>query len=92
MRRARRTALTAQTGLRTTGSSGHSRTLESAYLALRHTLLDGPVLRPGDRPGIEQELWALLTLYQPRHHPAAPATATAAHPPGSVPSLPPAGS
>ena len=38
--------------------------IESAYLALRHTLLDGQVLRSGDRPGVEQELWALLTLYQ----------------------------
>ena len=38
--------------------------IESAYLALRHTLLDGRVLRSGDRPGLEQELWALLTLYQ----------------------------
>ncbi|HEY5359491.1 MAG TPA: IS4 family transposase [Streptosporangiaceae bacterium] len=38
--------------------------IESAYLALRHTLLDGRVLRSGDRPGIEQELWAMLTLYQ----------------------------
>jgi hypothetical protein len=38
--------------------------IESAYLALRHTLLDGRVLRSGDRPGIEQELWALLTPYQ----------------------------
>ena len=38
--------------------------IESAYLALRHTLLDGHVLRSGDRPGVEQELWALLTLYQ----------------------------
>jgi hypothetical protein len=38
--------------------------IESAYLALRHTLLDGRVLRSGDRPGIEQELWALLTLCQ----------------------------
>jgi hypothetical protein len=38
--------------------------IESAYLALRHTLLGGRVLRSGDRPGIEQELWALLTLYQ----------------------------
>jgi hypothetical protein len=38
--------------------------IESAFLALRHTLLDGRVLRSGDRPGIEQELWALLTLYQ----------------------------
>jgi hypothetical protein len=38
--------------------------IESAYLALRHTLLQGHVLRSGDRPGIEQETWALLTLYQ----------------------------
>jgi hypothetical protein len=38
--------------------------IESAFLALRHTLLDGRVLRSGDRPGIEQELWALLTVYQ----------------------------
>jgi Insertion element 4 transposase N-terminal/Transposase DDE domain len=38
--------------------------IESAFLALRHTLLDGHVLRSHDRPGIEQELWALLTLYQ----------------------------
>jgi hypothetical protein len=38
--------------------------IESAFLALRHTLLGGRVLRSGDQPGIEQELWALLTLYQ----------------------------
>jgi hypothetical protein len=38
--------------------------IETAYLALRHTLLDGHVLRSGDRPGLEQEVWALLTLYQ----------------------------
>jgi Insertion element 4 transposase N-terminal/Transposase DDE domain len=38
--------------------------IESAYFALRHTLLDGQVLRSGDRPGLEQETWALLTLYQ----------------------------
>ncbi len=38
--------------------------IESAFLALRHTLLTGRVLRSGDRPGVEQELWALLTLYQ----------------------------
>ncbi len=37
---------------------------ESAYFALRHTLLNGHVLRSGDRPGLEQEVWALLTLYQ----------------------------
>ena len=33
-------------------------------MALRHTLLNGRVLRSGDRPGVEQELWALLTVYQ----------------------------
>ena len=38
--------------------------IESAYYALRHTLLGGAVLRSGDRPGIEQETWALLALYQ----------------------------
>jgi hypothetical protein len=38
--------------------------IETAYLALRHTLLNGHVLRSGDRPGLEQEIWALLTLYQ----------------------------
>ena len=38
--------------------------IESAYFALRHTLLDGHVLRSGDRAGLEQEMWALLTLYQ----------------------------
>ena len=38
--------------------------IEIAYLALRHTILDGHVLRSQDRPGLEQEIWALLTLYQ----------------------------
>jgi len=38
--------------------------IESAYLALRHTMLAGHVLRSQDRPGVEQEVWALLTLYQ----------------------------
>ena len=38
--------------------------IESAYYALRHTLLGGRVLRSGDRPGLEQETWALLTVYQ----------------------------
>jgi hypothetical protein len=38
--------------------------IEVAYLALRHTILDGQVLRSHDRPGLEQEIWALLTLYQ----------------------------
>lgn len=37
---------------------------ESAYYALRHTLLHGRVLRSHDPVGVEQEMWALLTLYQ----------------------------
>jgi hypothetical protein len=37
---------------------------ESAYYALRHTILHGRVLRSGDPVGVEQEMWALLTLYQ----------------------------
>ena len=37
---------------------------EVAYLALRHTLLQGRVLRSKDPAGLEQEIWALLTLYQ----------------------------
>jgi hypothetical protein len=38
--------------------------IESAYYALRCTLLNGHVLRSGDRSGLEQETWALLALYQ----------------------------
>ena len=37
---------------------------EITYLALRHTLLQGRVLRSGDPAGLEQEMWALLALYQ----------------------------
>jgi hypothetical protein len=37
---------------------------EVTYLALRHTLLRGRVLRSEDPAGIEQEMWALLALYQ----------------------------
>lgn len=37
---------------------------ESAYYALRHTILNGRVLRSGDPTGVGQEMWALLTLYQ----------------------------
>ena len=39
-------------------------THEVAYLALRHTLLGGRVLRSEDPVGLEQEMWALLALYQ----------------------------
>jgi hypothetical protein len=37
---------------------------EITYLALRHTLLQGRVLRSGNPVGIEQEMWALLAVYQ----------------------------
>lgn len=37
---------------------------ESAYYAVRHTILHGRVLRSHDPVGVEQEMWALLTLYQ----------------------------
>ncbi|MEU5599167.1 IS4 family transposase [Streptomyces sp. NPDC020298] len=37
---------------------------ESAYYALRHTLMDGRVLGSGDPTGIEQEMWSLLAVYQ----------------------------
>jgi hypothetical protein len=37
---------------------------EIAYLALRHTLLGGRVLRSHDPAGLQQEIWALLVLYQ----------------------------
>src|SRR5690242_5992209 len=37
---------------------------EITYLALRHTLLQGRVLRSGDPDGLRQEAWALLALYQ----------------------------
>ncbi len=37
---------------------------EVAYLALRHTLLGGRVLRSHDPAGLQQEMWALLALYQ----------------------------
>ncbi len=37
---------------------------ESAYYALRHTILHGRILRSGDPVGVAQEMWALLTLYQ----------------------------
>jgi hypothetical protein len=50
--------------------------IESAYYALRHTLLAGRVLRSGDRPGLEQETWALLALYQLLRMAMTDATAT----------------
>ncbi|MFB6717524.1 MULTISPECIES: IS4 family transposase [unclassified Streptomyces] len=37
---------------------------ESAYCALRHTVMAGRNFRSGDPAGLEQEMWALLALYQ----------------------------
>ncbi|MBB2747106.1 UNVERIFIED_ORG: hypothetical protein FHR35_006985 [Microbispora rosea subsp. rosea] len=37
---------------------------ESAYYALRHTIMQGRVLRSGDPAGLEQEMCSVLTLYQ----------------------------
>ncbi|MET8966362.1 hypothetical protein ABZX69_44195 [Streptomyces sp. NPDC004074] len=37
---------------------------ESAYYALRYTILHGHVMRSNDRAGLDQEMWALLSLYQ----------------------------
>jgi hypothetical protein len=38
--------------------------IETAYLALKHTILQGRVLRSRTPAGVEQELWALLATYQ----------------------------
>ncbi|MFF3326494.1 hypothetical protein [Streptomyces sp. NPDC002889] len=38
--------------------------IEITYLALRHTLLRGRVLRSKDPVGLIQEMWGLLTVYQ----------------------------
>jgi hypothetical protein len=38
--------------------------IETAFLAIKHTLFDGRVLRSHTPDGVEQELWALLTTYQ----------------------------
>ena len=48
--------------------------IETGHLALRHTLLGGRVLRSNDPSGLEQELWALLALYQTLRHAMAEAT------------------
>lgn len=49
---------------------------EITYLALRHTLLTGRVLRSGDPVGLQQEVWALLALYQALRTAVTDATAT----------------
>lgn len=55
---------------------------EITYLALRHTLLTGRVLRSGDPAALEQEMWALLALYQALRTAVTDAIATA---PGTDP-------
>jgi hypothetical protein len=55
---------------------------EITYLALRHTLLTGRILRSGDPAGLEQEIWALLALYQALRIAITDAVATA---PGTDP-------
>ncbi|MGH3636557.1 MAG: IS4 family transposase, partial [Mycobacterium sp.] len=50
---------------------------EITYLALRHTLLTGRVLRSSDPAGLEQEMWALLALYQALRIAVTDAVATA---------------
>ena len=55
---------------------------EITYLALRHTLLTGRMLRSGDPAGLEQEMWALLALYQALRTAITDAVATA---PGTDP-------
>jgi hypothetical protein len=37
---------------------------ESAYFALRHTMMAGRVLRSKDPVGLAQEMWSVLALYQ----------------------------
>jgi hypothetical protein len=38
--------------------------IEVAFLALRHAMVGGRVLRSQDPQGLRQEMWALLTVYQ----------------------------
>ncbi|MGH3096796.1 MAG: IS4 family transposase [Streptosporangiales bacterium] len=50
---------------------------EITYLALRHTLLTGRVLRSRDPAGLQQEMWALLAVYQALRTAVTDAVATA---------------
>lgn len=54
---------------------------ETTYLSIKSTMLDGRVLRSRSIAGIDQEIWALLTVYQGLIRLAADAVAT-------VPGLP----
>jgi hypothetical protein len=50
--------------------------IETTYYSIKATLLDGRVLRSRSIPGIEQEVWALLTVYQALIRAAADTAAT----------------
>jgi Insertion element 4 transposase N-terminal/Transposase DDE domain len=45
--------------------------IETTYYSIKKTILDGRVLRSRSLPGIDQEVWALLTTYQALIHAAA---------------------
>jgi Insertion element 4 transposase N-terminal/Transposase DDE domain len=49
---------------------------ETTYYSIKETILDGRVLRSRTPPGIDQEIWALLTLYQALIRAAADTAAT----------------
>jgi len=49
---------------------------ETTYLSIKATMLDGRVLRSRSIPGIDQEVWALLTAYQALIRVAGDAAAT----------------
>jgi hypothetical protein len=49
---------------------------ETAYYSIKATMLDGRVLRSRSLPGIDQEIWALLTAYQALIRAAADTAAT----------------
>ena len=50
--------------------------VETTYYSIKATLLDGRVLRSRSIPGIDQEVWALLTAYQALIRAAADTAAT----------------
>jgi hypothetical protein len=49
---------------------------ETTYYSIKATMLDGRVLRSRSLPGIDQEIWALLTAYQALIRAAADTAAT----------------
>lgn len=52
---------------------------ETTYLTIKATILNGRVLRSRSIPGIDQEVWALLTTYQALIRAAADAATTQPH-------------